>query len=175
MLWLALICKPRSLYSLCSVPGVTPELGAFRHLVTSRGCAVLWSLALSGSSSLRFIAVSCLPPKVSTPPRPSSPSRPVQASVTLRLSCQPCCYPLTHRSVGGHSNPVVAASLLLPPCHLLSTTRARASSLLHAIGCGSLYCYCFAVPLLLLFRSLPASQLTEVMVGRGWVTSRAKV
>ena len=42
-------------------------------------------------------------------------------------------------------------SLVAPPCH-----RLRLS-------------------LLLLFRSLPASQLTEVVVGRGWVTSRAKV
>jgi hypothetical protein len=103
---------------------------------------VLRSLALSCSSSLRSIAVGCLPPQMFVTPRPSSPSRPAQASVTPRFSCESSCYPLTHRSVGGHSNPVVAASMLLPPCHLLSTTIARASSLLHAIGCGSLYCYC---------------------------------
>ena len=81
------------------------------------------------ASSLICIAVGCLPPQMSAPPHPSSPSRPVQASVTPRVSCESSCYPLTHRSVGGHSNPVVCGCRLVT---FSSTTTAKASSLLHA-------------------------------------------
>ena len=87
----------------------------------------------------------------------------VHALVTRRLSCESSCYPLMHRGVGGHANPVVAASLWLPPYQLLSTTRARASSLLHAIGCGSLHCCCFTV--------MSADKSVERGCGRSWLGS----
>ena len=114
--------EPRSCVRFQATPLSFPPPPCY---CTSRDFAVLWSLALSGSSSIRFIAVGCLPPQMSVPPRPSSPSRPVQTSVTLRLSCESSCYPRTHRSVGGHSNPVVAASMWLPRFVTFSARRER--------------------------------------------------